>query len=118
MAFQEAETERSWRRSPVEVICDILAVIGAGVEKPTLVAYRSNVSWAVLMRHLKSLEEKGFVQRKPSGKRTSYLLTDRGFDLLATYKKVQSELGISVATPTQDLILTEPVTRWFPDRAH
>jgi len=110
LAFQGL-AERGSRRSPVEMVCDIMAAIGSGIAKPTLIAYRANVSWAVLNRHLSSMQEKGLVKRVRSGKRVSYLLTEKGFVILAQYRKIREELGVGPVDLASRVIAVEPFAR-------
>jgi len=93
------------------MVCDIMAAIGAGVGKPTLVAYRANVSWAVLTKHLGAMQDKGLISKVKAGKRVSYVLTQKGFEILAQYRKVRKELGIEPVNVAEQLIVVEPFVR-------
>jgi len=81
------------RRSSFEMMCDILKIVGRGIEKPTLIAYRCNLSWSVLTKYLEFMASRGLIERKKSSKRWSYSLTDRGREVLLLYKGICEGLG-------------------------
>ncbi|MDH2899530.1 MAG: winged helix-turn-helix domain-containing protein [archaeon] len=47
------------RRSRVESYCDVFDAIGSGLEKPTHIMYKANLSWNVLEAHIEKLVRKG-----------------------------------------------------------
>jgi len=80
------------RRSTMEVLCDILEVVSGGMERPTHIIYRANISWRVLNNCLRTLMAKGLVVKANDGKRDVYQLTDNGYSVLALYRDLRARL--------------------------
>jgi predicted transcriptional regulator len=80
------------RRSKLETYIDILHVIGEGIDRPTHVMYKSNVSWIALQHALKTLINQNFLTEDEEGNRKKYKLTNKGFRVLEYYSKVRAEL--------------------------
>jgi predicted transcriptional regulator len=78
------------RRSELEVKMDILRVTSEGIDKPTQIMYKANLSWVALLGHLKSLIESGFLREVEYGNRKKYEITQRGSELLDNYQRVVS----------------------------
>lgn len=70
------------KRSGLELRIDVLTAINEGISKPTLIMYRSNLSWAPLSKILKEFTERGLVKCVKGKSRATYLLTDRGHEIL------------------------------------
>ncbi|QQG49318.1 MAG: hypothetical protein HY247_03130 [archaeon] len=83
------------RRSSMEILCDILEVVSSGMEKPTHIIYKANISWKVLNNSLKTLLSNGLVFRSNEGKRDVYKLTDKGYAALGLYKDLKTRLAHS-----------------------
>ena len=81
------------RRSQFEITMDILSAIKAGVNKPTQIMYKANISWAILQTHLKFLVEKGFISEIEWGSRRRYELTQKGFNILRAYYNILEQIG-------------------------
>ena len=86
----------SEKRSRIRLCLDVLKVIGKGVEKPTNIMYKSNLSWITLTEILKLLESEGLVKSKTIGKRKRYKITRKGIDTLNYFRKVEE---IFISTP-------------------
>jgi len=86
----------SEKRSRIRLCLDVLKVIGKGVEKPTNIMYKSNLSWITLTEILKLLESEGLVKCKTIGKRKRYKITRKGIDTLNYFRKVEE---IFISTP-------------------
>jgi predicted transcriptional regulator len=84
------------RRSRMETTCDILHVIESGVEKPTHIMYKANLSWAVMQGYLKSLEDQGLIFLNMEQGKHLYRLSDKGKHLLSEFQEVQEKLNIKV----------------------
>ncbi len=69
---------------------DILRVTSEGIDKPTQIMYKANLSWVALLGHLKSLIESGFLREVEYGNRKKYEITQRGSELLDNYQRVVS----------------------------
>jgi len=76
------------RRSELEIKMDVLRVVSTGIDRPTQIMYKANLSWIALQSNLKSLVTSGFVREEDLGSRKRYELTQRGFEILGTYQKV------------------------------
>jgi predicted transcriptional regulator len=81
----------------MQVELDILRVINEGIDRPTRIMYRTNLSWSVMQSFLTILESRGLVQIKKENGRTIYSLTDKGNNLLLTYDSVKSQFDSIVA---------------------
>jgi predicted transcriptional regulator len=82
------------RRSPMEMVCDILGVLSQGPAKPTHILQRANMSWKVLSSHLEYLYGNGFVERVEQGeKRIEYKLTQKGRVILQMYEDLRLSLS-------------------------
>ena len=81
------------RRSQLEIKMDILRVVKEGVEKPTQIMYKANISWAILQTHLKTLVENGFLSEIECGSRRRYELTQKGFNILRAYYNILEQMG-------------------------
>ena len=80
------------RRSKLETYIDILNVIAEGVDRPTHIMYKSNVSWIALQQAFNNLMKQGFCIEEDDGNRRKYKLTNKGFSVLEYFAKVKSEL--------------------------
>lgn len=74
----------------MEVKMDILRVTTEGIDKPTQIMYKANLSWVALLGHLKSLIAGGFLREIEFGTRKRYEITQRGSELLESYQRVVS----------------------------
>jgi predicted transcriptional regulator len=85
------------RRSPMEMVCDILGVVSEGPTKPTHILYRANMSWRVLSSYLDFLLKRGLIEREDQGgKRSLYTLTTKGRSILQLYDGLRLSLKGSV----------------------
>jgi predicted transcriptional regulator len=82
------------RRSPMEMVCDILAVVSEGPTKPTHILYKANMSWKVLSSYLNFLTSRGMVEKEDQegGKRSTYRLTVKGRQVLKLYEGLRESL--------------------------
>lgn len=76
----------------MEIMCEILEVVSTGVERPTHIIYRANISWKVLNVFLKLLLKNNLLQKQNDGKRTVYKVTDKGFLVLNLYRDLKNRL--------------------------
>ncbi len=75
----------------MQVELDILQTINSGIDRPTRIMYRTNLSWSVMQSFLVILENQGLIITKKENGRTLYSLTEKGNNLLATYDSVKSQ---------------------------
>ena len=95
---QQANPLSQVRRSPMEMVCDILGVLSEGPTKPTHILYKANMSWKVLSSYLDYLLLKGMVEKHgDEGKRIVYRLTDRGRSILQMYDGLRVSLAVGNA---------------------
>jgi len=85
------------RRSPMEMVCDILGVVSEGPTKPTHILYRANMSWRVLSTYLDFLLKRGLIEKEDQGgKRSVYTLTSKGRSILQLYDGLRLSLNGTV----------------------
>jgi predicted transcriptional regulator len=113
-AFGLKELEAQVRRSPMEMVCDILAVVSEGPTKPTHILYKANMSWKVLTSYLSYLTRSGMVEKadEEGGKRSTYRLTIKGRAILGLYKGLRESLNgtISLSSAEELSHLVESAT--------
>ncbi len=76
----------------METLLDILTIIGTGVEKPTHVMYKANLSWTIMQQNMKLLESQGLVIPSEDQGRRIYRLSEKGFTLLKQFESVREGL--------------------------
>jgi predicted transcriptional regulator len=81
------------RRSELETKMDVLQVVSQGIDRPTQIMYKANLSWVALQDNLKSLVSKSFLREENLGSRRRYELTQSGFEILRTFQKVVETMG-------------------------
>jgi predicted transcriptional regulator len=91
------------RRSPIEMVCDVLGVLSDGPKRPTHILYKANMSWRVLSSYLDYLIDKGMVEKdNDEGKRMVYRLTEKGRSILDRYEDLRLSLTGGKVTGTGD----------------
>ncbi|MDG6995944.1 MAG: hypothetical protein JRN52_08475 [Nitrososphaerota archaeon] len=93
------------RRSKLETYFSIIEVVGAGNQKPAHIMYKANLSWVVMQDYIRNLENRGIVESADAEGRKSYHLTQRGFELLAKYRKIKEDMRISAVLPQNPCLL-------------
>jgi predicted transcriptional regulator len=81
------------RRSELEIKMDVLQVVSQGIDRPTQIMYKANLSWVALQENLKSLVAKAFLREENLGSRKRYELTQAGYEILQTFRKVLETMG-------------------------
>lgn len=66
------------RRSRLEIYFDVLKALDRGVDKPTRIMYKANLSWSSLQDTFKTLIDGGFMAVEISKKSKRYRITDKG----------------------------------------
>jgi predicted transcriptional regulator len=82
------------RRSALEVKMDILTVVRDGAQGPTQIMFKANLSWNLLMQHLKELVESGTLSELNVKNKSIYRLTDKGISVLRSYTLVADNFGM------------------------
>jgi len=79
------------RRSKIHIYVDILKLINKknGRAKPTHILYGANLSHIRLKKYLAQLLESGFIQRINEGGHTYYIVTQKGYEFLHEFKKIE-----------------------------
>jgi predicted transcriptional regulator len=92
------------RRSPMEMICDILKVVSGGPTKPTHILYKANMSWKVLSSYLDFLTSSGMLDKEDQegGKRSTYRLTTKGRKVLSLYDGLKESLNGTISFETAE----------------
>jgi len=80
------------RRSRLETYIDILECISRGVESPTNIMYKANLSWLPLQTYLHSLLEQKLITLEVVGTRERYRITESGLSVLTYFNRVKVEL--------------------------
>jgi predicted transcriptional regulator len=83
----------STRRSELEIRMDVLQVVSQGIDRPTQIMYKANLSWVALQANLKSLVERALLREDSTGARRRYELTQPGYEVLRTFQKVLEVMG-------------------------
>lgn len=86
----------------MEIMCEILEVVSMGVERPTHIIYKANISWKVLNSFLKTLIKNNLLVKENDGKRAVYKMTDKGYSVLALYRDLKERLLVEKATSSQN----------------
>jgi len=73
------------KRPSTDTFVSILKAIDAGASNPSMIVLSSRVSWITVMQCLRTLEQKGLVEKAydPQAERTISRLTAAGKDLLS-----------------------------------
>ena len=70
------------RRSRFDHYCDVLQVIELGVEKPTRIMYKANLTHKILQDIFATLVHNRFIREEISGAKKRYYLTRKGKNVL------------------------------------
>jgi len=81
------------RRSELEIKMDVLQVVSQGIDRPTQIMYKANLSWMALQENLKSLVGRSFLREENLGSRRRYELTQSGYDILRNFRTVLESMG-------------------------
>ena len=81
------------RRSELEIKMDVLQVVSQGIDRPTQIMYKANLSWMALQENLKSLVARSFLKEESLGPRRRYELTQSGYEILRSFRSVLESMG-------------------------
>lgn len=70
------------RRSRFDHYCDVLQVIEQGVEKPTRIMYKANLTYKILQDIVATLVLNRFIREEISGEKRRYYITRKGKNAL------------------------------------
>ena len=85
-------TKHMTKRSRLEVYFDVLKTIGEGVDKPTRIMYKANLSWNTLEDALSTLVNKEFIIERRIGNNRRYSLGIKGQNALDHFNKALENL--------------------------
>lgn len=75
------------KRARELIYIDILKVISRGIDKPTQIMYKANLSWENMQNIFETLIESGFIKEELKNNSKRYELTDKGRSALSYYMK-------------------------------
>jgi len=76
------------KRSKLEIYLDILRAIKRGVNKPTRIMYRTNLSWKPLQTILESMANQDLIRPIEVNKRRKYAITQKGENALGYFEEM------------------------------
>ena len=91
---QSRDRARLDRRSRIETLFDVLCVIGNGVEKPTHVMYKANLSWSVMQQYIESLLKKSLIVAETTEGKKRYKVSQRGRQVIQQYLSIKEDLNM------------------------
>jgi len=77
------------KRSRLQIYLEVLRVIKKGVQKPTNIMYKFNLSWIPLMEILNSLINQGLIETRNNYRRKVCVITERGLSVLKYFEKAE-----------------------------
>ena len=83
------------RRNNLDIYADILNIARNGAKK-TQIVYKANLSFAIMKKHVNTLNEKGLIEQ--SGR--LYFATEKGLDYLSQYRDFITPLNGNVGAIT------------------
>ena len=84
----------SSKRSRIEIYLDVLQVIRKGVQKPTRIMYRTNLSWKPLMQIFDAMIEQDLIISEDMGRHVTYKITEKGINVLNYFHKAMELIEI------------------------
>ena len=86
------------KRSRLEIYLDVLRAIKKGVNKPTRIMYKTNLSWTPLQEILNSMISQGLIIKKENKNKRLYEITEKGLNVLRYFNKVREMVTIEPKT--------------------
>ena len=84
----------STKRSRIEIYLDILQTIKKGVNKPTQIMYRTNLSWKPLMQFIDTMMEQKLITYEELGSHITYKITENGTNVLKYFHEAMQLIEI------------------------
>jgi len=82
------------KRSRLEIYLHVLKTIRLGINKPTNIMYKCNLSWIPLKEILNSLINQDLIMMIEKENRRTYGITEKGRNVLRYFEKAQDLLVI------------------------
>jgi predicted transcriptional regulator len=83
---QQEYRSESYRRSKMEIYLDILGIIKNGVDRPTRIMYKANLSWKPFQETLKFMLDRDLIAASSSEEhdetRKTYQITPKGDEVM------------------------------------
>jgi len=73
---------------------DILQAIRKGVQKPTRIMYRTNLSWKPLMKILNTMMEQDLIASENTENHVFYKITEKGMSVLNYFNEAMELIEI------------------------
>ena len=88
----------SRRRSPMQIVADILTVANGGA-RITQIVYKANLNFQRAAKYLEMLVERGFIKasKEPGSTRVIYWTTEKGKQFLMQYRQMKEMLASSMS---------------------
>ena len=80
------------KRSKLEIYLDVLKVIKKGINKPTRIMYRTNLSWKPMMKVFESLLVQDLIAKDEEGGHVTYRTTEKGRNALRYFDRAMDLL--------------------------
>ncbi|RLG08920.1 MAG: hypothetical protein DRN64_04535 [Thaumarchaeota archaeon] len=82
------------KRSRLEIYLDVLRAIRKGVNKPTRIMYKTNLSWKPLQEILESMTSQEIIKKIEVNKRKKYVITEKGLNVLRYFEEMMELINI------------------------
>jgi len=82
------------KRSRLEIYLDVLRAIKKGVNKPTRIMYKTNLSWKPLQEILESMTSQEIIKKIEVNKRKKYVITEKGLNVLRYFEEMMELINI------------------------
>ena len=93
--YAVSESSDMVRRSRFDHYCDVLQVIEWGVDKPTRIMYKANLTYKMLQDIVATLLNNRFIREETNGTKKRYYITRKGKNALhQDHKHLQKIIAI------------------------
>jgi len=82
------------KRSRLEIYIETLKWIRSGINKPTNIMYKSNLSWIPLKNILDFLVKQDLIQVAENANKRTYEITEKGRNVLRYFEKAEELLVV------------------------
>ena len=82
------------RRSRIETHFDVLCVVGNGVDKPTHIMYKANLSWSIMQMYIDALIQKNLIIAEMADVKKRYRVSEKGRHVMQQYLSIREDLDM------------------------
>lgn len=82
------------RRSRIETLFDVLCVIGNGIDKPTHIMYKANLSWSIMQVYMDALITKSLIVPELADGKKRYKVSQKGREVIQQYLSIKEDLDM------------------------